>query len=97
MLAYHAIYRLLQSGSHKCYSLKLSSLTKKDPDSIKDILNELDTLPTNFGYLSRKLILIDDAHRLSFASELEQKFREEAEQGNGQFIWIILILTLTRS
>ena len=91
LLAYHAIYRMEQGDQiyiTRNYSLKLDALINKNEDIIKDILDELDGLPTDYNEPSLKLILIDDAHRLPFAHELERQLRIEAEQGNGRFIWI---------
>ena len=88
MLAYHAIYQRERKGSTKCYSLKVDTLIDKSKDIIKDILNELDGLPRKYNAHVLKLILIDDAHRLPFAYELEKQLRIEASQGNGRFIWI---------
>lgn len=68
--------------------MKLDTLIDKSKDIIKDILNELDGLPCKFNAPVLKLILIDDAHRLPFAYELEKQLRIEAAQGNGRFIWV---------
>jgi uncharacterized protein YigA (DUF484 family) len=89
MLAFHAIYKLQQAGNVRCYSLNVDKLINRKEDEISKILDELDSLPAVFSHdPSTKLILVDDAHRLAFAYQLEELLREEAEQGNGAFIWI---------
>ncbi len=88
MLAFQIVYRLLQSERYFCYSLNLNKLSEKNSEVIPELLNELDVLSCQFDYRTRKLILVDDAHRLPFQHDLEQIFRTEAEQGNGRYIWI---------
>ena len=93
MLAFHAIYQIERNYIIRdiitcTYSLKLDILADRNKDVIKDILNELDCLSTDYNEPALKLILIDDAHRLPFSYELEQALREEASQSNGKFIWI---------
>jgi sulfur carrier protein ThiS len=96
MLAYHALhgYRKRIGFSYK-YSIKLPFLKYivyklnlnhiKDEKEIDLIINELDGLKGG----KRKIILVDDAHRLNFEDKLRTEFEEEAkEKLNGKFCWI---------
>jgi hypothetical protein len=97
MLAYNAIYRFrkkiglsfdittfpLFKLKYKAYALKLKNISEEN--EIDSILNELDWLKGG----KRKIILIDDAHKLSFEDKLRWEFEEEAKDKiNGKFVWI---------
>lgn len=93
MLAYHSLYRYkkpykifgktLFRRKCKIYALDLAKINdKQEKDAI---LEELDYLKGG----KRKIILIDDAHKLPFENVLRYEFEEEAkEKLNGKFIWI---------
>jgi len=97
LLAYHALYKYRKRIGvpfrfiplmffylkYKIYSLAINRIT--DENEIDQILDELDELKGG----RRKIILIDDAHKLSFEDKLRYEFEEEAkEKLSGKFIWI---------
>ena len=82
MFRYRKIYLKYIKKKYSNYILNVELLENKRSDLISDILKELD------GLKSRKLILIDDAHKLSFDNILKNKLTKEALQGNGKFIWV---------
>ena len=97
MLAYHTMfthiekvklyfgarYLILFERKWKCYNLLINKL--KDDKDIDAILEELDYLKGG----KRKIILIDDAHKIGFEEALKFQFKEEAkEKLNGKFIWV---------
>ena len=96
MLAYHALYRYRKRiGFSYRYSIRLFWLKYRiyklnlnhinDEKEVDLIHDELDTLKGG----RRKIVLIDDAHKLNFEDKLRFEFEEEAkEKSNGKFVWI---------
>ena len=84
MLAYQAAYSLQEEEHYSIYSLKTSDLEDKRWGEISDqIFYELDNLAGG-----KKLILIDDAHKLESRNDLEHIIRREAEESSCKCIWI---------
>ena len=96
MLAYHALYRYRKRiGFSYRYSIRLFWLKYRiyklnlnhinDEKEVDLIHDELDSLKGG----RRKIVLIDDAHKLNFEDKLRFEFEEEAkEKSNGKFVWI---------
>ena len=86
MAAYQALYLLKQEEQYRVYSLKTEELEEKGWEGeIRDrVFLELDELLKG----KRKLILVDDAHRLKSREDLRRELLREAEENNGKYIWI---------
>ncbi len=96
MLAYHALYRYrarigfsyknsikLFWCKYRVYRLNLELV--KSEKQIEEIINVLDNLKGG----RRKIILIDDAHKISFEDSLRYELEQEAkEKLNGKIVWI---------
>ncbi len=89
MLAYHVLYKFFKQG-YKIYELKTDLINKdlvSDEKKLEQIVGELDILKGG----KRKIILIDDAHKLEpkFEDGLMSEIRDEAEEKiNGKFFGI---------
>ncbi len=97
MLAYHVLYAYHKgfglkkrlSGvlffwlKRRIYGLNINRISQES--EIEKVFEELDSLKGG----KRKMILVDDAHKLKFEEEWRNEFAEEAkERLNGKFIWI---------
>lgn len=97
MLAYHVLYAYHKGTGLKkrltgllffwlkCRVYELNINRISHASEIEKVFEELDSLKGG----KRKLILVDDAHKLKFEEEWRNEFAEEAkERLNGKFIWI---------
>ncbi|MBI3139109.1 MAG: hypothetical protein HYZ15_11025, partial [Sphingobacteriales bacterium] len=97
MLAYQALYRYrkIVSFTYGFISIKLFKrkyrvyeLKKDEIADVKEILAILDELYSLKGG-RRIIILVDDAHKLSFEDKLRREFEKEAKDAiSGKFVWI---------
>ena len=88
MAAYEAAFLLQSEEKYQVYRLNVEELAKKtslEYDKVRDsILNQLDKLGGN----GKKLVIVDDAHRLAIGEDLLRTLRKETEEANGRVIWI---------
>jgi len=88
MAAYHAAFILHREKKYQVYRLKVQELENKKTEEFGQIkvnlLLELDGLKGG----RKKIVLVDDAHRLPMSNELFNILKEEAKEGNGELVWI---------
>ena len=86
MVAYHAAYDFQDKARYCIYALRAERLENKTGKKILDeVLSQLYRLKGR-----RKLIIVDDAHKLclSIKKDLNIILQQEAKEGNGKYIWI---------
>ena len=83
MAAYHAAYKFQDKDRYRVYELKVGELENKmGKEIIDEVLFQLDNLKGR-----RKLILVDDAHKLEIRQDLNTILQQEAKEGHGKYIW----------
>jgi hypothetical protein len=84
MTAYHAAHRLYHEEGYVPYTLRVDLLTGKSFSALRDeLLAQLDNLRAK-----RKLIIVDDAHKLANRVELYSLVRDEATDAQLGVIWV---------
>lgn len=84
MVAYHTAYRFQKEDRYHVYALRVERLENKRGEKITDeILFQLDNLKGK-----RKLILVDDAHKLAIKQDINIILQQEAKEGHGRYIWV---------
>ena len=84
MAAYHAAYEFQNEAQYRVYELRTERLENKTGKEILDeVLFQLDSLKGK-----RKLIIVDDAHKLAIKQDLNETLQQEAKEGNGKYIWV---------
>ena len=84
MAAYHAAYEFQNEARYRVYELRTERLENKTGKEILDeVLFQLDSLKGK-----RKLIIVDDAHKLAIKQDLNEILQQEAKEGNGKYIWV---------
>jgi hypothetical protein len=84
MTAYHAAYRLYQEAGYCPYAIRVDLLGDKSGQDFRDdLLEQLDRLKGK-----RKLIIVDDAHKLADRKELYRLMQQEASDGVLKVVWI---------
>jgi hypothetical protein len=84
MAAYHAAYELQDEARYRVYELRTERLENKIGEKILDkVLFQLDSLKGR-----RKLIIVDDAHKLAIKQDLNMILQHEAKEGHGRYIWV---------
>ncbi len=83
MVAYHAACKFQDNDRYRVYALKVELLENKmGKEIIDEVLFQLDNLKGR-----RKLILVDDAHKLVIKQDLNTILQQEAKEGHGKYIW----------
>jgi hypothetical protein len=84
MTAYHVAYRLQMEKGYSPYTLRVDLLTDRGLPALRDELQaQLDGLRGK-----RKLIIVDDAHKLADRIELNRLMRDEASDAEIRVIWV---------
>lgn len=84
MVTYHSAYKFKEEERYYIYRLKVELLEDKTGKEIIDkILFQLDDLKGK-----RKLIMVDDAHKLAIKQDINIIMQQEAEEGHGKYIWV---------
>jgi hypothetical protein len=84
MLAFQSAYRFQNESYYSVFMLKTGDLERKTGGEILDeILIQLDRLKGK-----KKIIIIDDAHKLAMMKDLFIILNEESKEGHGKYIWI---------
>jgi len=84
MVTYHSAYRFKEEERYYIYRLKVELLEDKTGKEIIDeILFQLDDLKGK-----KKLIIVDDAHKLAIKQDINIILQQEAEEGHGKYIWV---------
>lgn len=83
MTAYHAAYRLQCESRNSSYKLKVDLLTGGFSDFRAQLLEQIDSLKGK-----RKLIIVDDAHKLADRMKLNELMRDEASDAELKVIWL---------
>ncbi len=85
MIAYQAAHSQKEQELYFIYSLNTGEIEDKKWGEIRDqIFLELDEVLKG----KRKLILVDDAHKLESKKDLKRALQREAEENNCNYIWI---------
>jgi hypothetical protein len=84
MLAYHTAYDFQKKDRYRIYTLETESLENKiGKEIINEVLFQLDNLKGK-----RKLIIVDDAHKLAIKQDFKTILQQEAEEKHGKYIWV---------
>ena len=84
MLAYHTGYDFQKKDRYRIYILKTELLENKTGKEIIDeVLFQLDNLKGK-----RKLIIVDDAHKLAIKHDLNTILQQQAKEEHGKYIWV---------
>ena len=84
MAAYHTAYKFQNEARYRVYALQAERLENKTGKEVLDeVLFQLDTLKGK-----RKLIIVDDAHKLAIKQDLNGIMSKEVEEGHSKYIWI---------
>jgi hypothetical protein len=84
MTAYHAAYKLYRDENYSPYLLRVDMLTNKSFSELRgELLAQLDSLRSR-----RKLIVIDDGHKLACRIDLNQLMRNEVPEEQLRVIWV---------
>ena len=84
MATYHSAYIFKEEERYYIYRLKVELLEdKKGKEIIDEILLQLDDLKGK-----RKLIIVDDAHKLAIKRDINIIMQQEAEEGHCKYIWV---------
>jgi len=83
MTAYHAAYQLHKEAGYSPYALRVDLLRDKSGQEFcDDLLEQLDKLK------GKKLVIVDDAHKLAERVGLNRLMRREACDGLLKVIWV---------
>jgi hypothetical protein len=84
MVTYHSAYKFKEEERYYIYRLRVELLEDKTGKEIIDeILFQLDDLKGK-----RKLIIVDDAHKLAIKRDINIIMQQEAEEGYCKYIWV---------
>jgi hypothetical protein len=84
MAAYHATYKFQEEDRYCVFRLMVELLGDKMGEEITDeLLSQLDNLKGK-----RKLIIVDDAHKLAIKQDLNVILQQEAKEGHGKYVWV---------
>lgn len=84
MVTYHSAYKFKEEERYYIYRLKVELLEDKTGKEIIDeLLFQLDDLKGK-----RKLIIVDDAHKLAIKQDINRIMQKEAKEGHGKCIWV---------
>ena len=84
MIAYHTVHRFQEKDRYHSYRLRVELLEDKMGEELADeVLSHLDSLKEK-----KKLIVVDDAHRLAMKQDTYIHLQQEAKERHGKYIWI---------